>query len=83
MNKIIKHTLKTRLEDKKGSWPEELPGVLWSYNTTPRTTTGESPFSLTYGCEAMVPVEVGTGSLRRKYYEPSNNEVNHTLFGYD
>jgi len=42
INKIIKHTLKAKLEEKKGDWPEELPMVLWSYNTTPRTTTGES-----------------------------------------
>ncbi|XP_063942623.1 uncharacterized protein LOC108203423 [Daucus carota subsp. sativus] len=56
VNKIIKHTLKAKLEEKKGDWPEELPMVLWSYNTTPRTTTKESPFMLTYGCEAMVPV---------------------------
>lgn len=26
VNKIIKHTLKTKLEDKKGSWPEKLRG---------------------------------------------------------
>ena len=35
--KIIKHTLKTQLEEKEGDWPEELPMVLWSYNTTTRT----------------------------------------------
>ncbi|XP_074378382.1 uncharacterized protein LOC141719919 [Apium graveolens] len=51
------------LEEKKGAWPEELAQVLWSYNTTPRTTTRETPFSLVYGCEAMVPVEVGAGSF--------------------
>ena len=30
VNKIIKHTLKAKLEEKKGCWPEELPMVLWS-----------------------------------------------------
>lgn len=62
VNKIIKHTLKTKLEESNGNWPEELLMVLWSYNTTPRSTTRESPFVLTYGCEAMVPVEIGAGS---------------------
>ncbi|WOH00578.1 hypothetical protein DCAR_0519944 [Daucus carota subsp. sativus] len=80
VNKIIKHTLKAKLEEKKGCWPEELPMVLWSYNTTPRSTTGETPFTLTYGCEAMVPVEVGAGSFRRDNYDPENNEVNHRLY---
>ncbi|XP_074364141.1 uncharacterized protein LOC141704877 [Apium graveolens] len=80
VNKIIKHTLKTKLEEKKGTWPEELTQVLWFYNTTPRTTTGETPFSLVYGCEAMVPVEVGAGSFRRDNYDSEANEVNHRLY---
>lgn len=80
VNKIIKHTLKAKLDDSKGNWPEELPNVLWSYNTTPRSTTGETPFSLTYGCEAMVPVELGAGSFRRDNYQPEVNEVNHRLY---
>ncbi|XP_063941355.1 uncharacterized protein LOC108201357 [Daucus carota subsp. sativus] len=79
INKIIKHTLKAKLEEKKGDWPEELPMVLWSYNTTPRTTTGESPFMLTYGCEAMVPVEVGAGSFRRDHFQEEDNAVNQRL----
>nr|XP_017221509.1 PREDICTED: uncharacterized protein LOC108198257 [Daucus carota subsp. sativus] len=80
VNKIIKHTLKTKLEDSKGNWPEELPMVMWSYNTTPRTTTGESPFVLNYGCEAMVPIEVGAGSFRRDYFEKQDNDVNQRLY---
>ena len=79
VNKIIKHTLKAKLEDRKGNWPEELPNVLWSYNMTPRTTTEESPFNLTYGCEAMIPVELGAGSFRRDNFNPEVNEVNHRL----
>ncbi|XP_074374821.1 uncharacterized protein LOC141715244 [Apium graveolens] len=80
INKIIKRTLKGKLEESKGNWPEELPKVLWSYNTTPRSTTGETPFSLSYGCEAMIPVEVGSCSFRRDHYDPKANEVNHRLY---
>ncbi|XP_074342208.1 uncharacterized protein LOC141679668 [Apium graveolens] len=79
VNKIIKHTLKTKLEERKGNWPEELPKVMWSYKTTPRSTTGETPFMLTYGYEAMVPVEVSTGSLRRDRYTEEDAEVNQML----
>ena len=79
INKIIKHTLKAKLEENKGDWPEELPMVPWPYNTTPRTTTGESPYMLTYDCEAMVPVEVGRGSFRRDNFEEEANEVNQRL----
>ena len=37
---------------------EELPNVLWAYWITPRRFTGETPFSLTYGGEAVIPTEV-------------------------
>ncbi|XP_074350552.1 uncharacterized protein LOC141689923 [Apium graveolens] len=56
-----------------------MPIVLWSYNTTPRSTTGEIPFLLTYGYEAMVPVEVGAGSLRRDLVVEEDAEVNQRL----
>ena len=40
-----------------------------------RTPTGETPFNLTYGTEAIVPVEVGLTSLRREFFdEQSNND---------
>ncbi|XP_074322826.1 uncharacterized protein LOC141659798 [Apium graveolens] len=56
-----------------------MPMVLWSYNTTPRSTTGETPFLLTYGYEAMVPVEVGAGSLWRDAFIEEDAEVNQRL----
>ncbi|XP_074322882.1 uncharacterized protein LOC141659855 [Apium graveolens] len=80
INKIIKHTLKTELEETKGNWPKELPRVLWFYNTTPRTTPGESPFTLTYGCEVMVLVDIDAGSFRRDNYDPYDNEINYHLY---
>ncbi|XP_074377581.1 uncharacterized protein LOC141719098 [Apium graveolens] len=80
INKIIKHTLKAKLEECKGNWPEELPKVLWSYNTTSRSTTGESPVMLTYGYEAIVYVEVGSGSFRRDHSVEGASEVNQRLY---
>ena len=80
VNKIIKYNMKTKLEEHKRLWADELPKVLWAYKTTSRTSTGETPFSLAYGVEAMVPVEVGISSLRRETY---NQEENHTLMSYE
>jgi hypothetical protein len=73
INKIIKHLLKTKLEKKKGAWAEELPNVLWAYRTTPRTSTGESPYSLAFGTEAVLPVETGVPSLRVRCYTQEDN----------
>ena len=58
INKIIKRTLKTSLDKAKGCWPEFVPQVLWSYRTSYRTSTGETPFSFAFGTEAVVPVEL-------------------------
>ncbi|XP_019244616.1 PREDICTED: uncharacterized protein LOC109224495 [Nicotiana attenuata] len=63
-NKTILNILKKKLEDTKGLWPELLPEVLWSYRTTPKTSTGETPYSLVYGTDAMIPAEVGELSPR-------------------
>ena len=64
-NRTLLRIIKSRLVGAKGTWPEELPSVLWASRTTARTPTGKTAFSLTYGAEAVIPVEVGLTSLRR------------------
>ncbi|KAI5436161.1 hypothetical protein KIW84_022570 [Lathyrus oleraceus] len=44
-------------------WHEMLPFALHGYRTTIRTSTGETPFSLVYGMEVVLPVEVEIPSL--------------------
>ena len=73
-NKTLMNTLKKKLESRKGAWVEFLPEVLWSYRTTTRTPTGETPFALTYGTEAVIPVEIGSVSYRVEHYNPGLNE---------
>lgn len=43
-NKTIINGLKKKLENAKERCIEELPNVLWAYQTTPRRSTGETPF---------------------------------------
>ena len=66
--------IKTRLEGAKGIWPDELPSVLWAYRTTARTPTGETPFRLAYGTEAVIPAEVGLTSYRVGSYDEDKNK---------
>ena len=73
VNKIIVNGLK-RLDDAKGKWVEELSHVLWTYQTTPRRSTGETPFSITYGVEALIPLETGFPTLRTSSFTLSNND---------
>ena len=67
---------KKRLDDVNGKWVEELPHVLWTYRTTPRQSTGETPFSMTYGAEAIIPLENGFPTLRTSTFTlDGNNEL--------
>ncbi|RVW66562.1 hypothetical protein CK203_064615 [Vitis vinifera] len=43
---------------------KEAPFALWAYRTSFRTSTGATPYSLVYGMEAVLPVEIEMGSLR-------------------
>ena len=47
--------------------------VLWTYRTTPRRSTGETPFSMTYGAEAVIPLEVNFPTQRTTAFCPSAN----------
>ncbi|XP_017985369.1 PREDICTED: uncharacterized protein LOC108663961 [Theobroma cacao] len=47
-----------------GSMMKELPFALHAYRTTVRTSTGATPFSLVFGMEVVLPVEVEIPSLR-------------------
>ena len=68
--------LKKRLDDAKGRWVEELPHVLWAYRTTPRKSTRETPFSMTYGAEAVIPLENGFPTMRSSAFtSDGNNEL--------
>ena len=66
--------IKTRLEEAKGVWPDELPGVLWAYKTTIRTPMGETPFKLAYGSEVVILAEVHMANHRVTMYQDKNNE---------
>nr|KYP73559.1 Transposon Ty3-I Gag-Pol polyprotein [Cajanus cajan] len=74
-NKVILTELKKRLGAAKGAWVEELPEVLWAYRCTPQSTTKEPPFRLTYGADAMIPVEVGEPSFRRQHFHEESSNV--------
>ena len=54
VNKVISNGLKKMLDDVKGKWMEKLPNVFWTYQTTLRRSTGETPFSMTYKDKAMI-----------------------------
>ncbi|XP_022020027.1 uncharacterized protein LOC110920078 [Helianthus annuus] len=58
-NRSIVEGIKKRLGKEGVSWADKLPHDLWAHRTMPKTSTKETPFSLTYGTEAVILAEVG------------------------
>ena len=73
-NRSLLKIIKTRLEGVKGIWLEELLNILWAYTTTARIPTGETPFWLTYGSEAVILAEVGLTSYRVDNHDERKND---------
>jgi len=69
-------SLKRRLEKAKGTRADEVPRFLWAYHTTPQSTIKETPFSLVYGSDTMILVEIQESSSRFQNFvtEESNEE---------
>ena len=62
-NKNIKRILRKMVETSRDG-SEKLPFALWAYRTSFRTSTRATPYSLVYGMEVVLPVEIEIGSLR-------------------
>ncbi|RVW40905.1 hypothetical protein CK203_076966 [Vitis vinifera] len=45
-------------------WSEKLPFALWAYQTSFCTSTRATPYSLVYGMDIVLLVEIEMGSLR-------------------
>ncbi|GJW05677.1 reverse transcriptase domain-containing protein [Tanacetum coccineum] len=73
-NKSILRGIKTRLEKGGSTWAEEVPNVLWAHRTMKKTSNGETPFSLTYGTEAVIPAEIGIPTHRTSSVNEKTND---------
>ncbi|XP_048492977.1 uncharacterized protein LOC104903462 [Beta vulgaris subsp. vulgaris] len=62
-----------KLDNAKGLWVEELQLVLWSIRTTTKNSTGETPFMLVYGSEAVLPIQIEEPTLRVMLYSEDAN----------
>jgi hypothetical protein len=71
-NSMIIDGLKKRLYDenskKGGKWIHELPHVIWGLRTQSSKATGQTPFFLIYGSEAILPAEIMWKSPRVEMY---------------
>ncbi|KAI3677863.1 hypothetical protein L6452_37135 [Arctium lappa] len=78
-NKTIINSIKKRLKAAKGRWVEELLIVLWANRMTPRTSTGQTHFSLVYGCEAVLPIEAQFPIPRHTSVDHNSVDLSYNL----
>ena len=62
-NKNVKKIIAKATETYK-DWHEKLPFALYAYRTGVRTSAGETPYSLVYEMDVVLPIEVEIPSLR-------------------
>ncbi|XP_057780050.1 uncharacterized protein LOC130998653 [Salvia miltiorrhiza] len=73
VNRSICEGIKKRLNQSREKWVEELDTVLRAYRTSPKTATGEAPFTLVYGSNAVIPAEARLESYRIITYDTEHN----------
>ncbi|GJY07600.1 reverse transcriptase domain-containing protein [Tanacetum coccineum] len=65
--------IKARLGEGNKNWIKELSHVLWAHRTMIKSSHGDTPFSLTYGTEVVIPVEVGMPTYRTAVVDTVHN----------
>ncbi|GJS89077.1 reverse transcriptase domain-containing protein [Tanacetum coccineum] len=63
-NRSLGEGIKAQLDERSKEWMGELSHVLWAHRTMIKLSNGETPFSLTYGTEAVIPAEIGMPTVR-------------------
>ncbi|GJS50989.1 reverse transcriptase domain-containing protein [Tanacetum coccineum] len=73
-NRSLGEGIKARLDERSKDWIGELSHVLWAHRTMIKSSNGETPFSLTYGTEAVIPAEIGMPTLRTAEMDLTKND---------
>nr|GEX34187.1 reverse transcriptase domain-containing protein [Tanacetum cinerariifolium] len=73
-NRSLREGIKSRLGEGNKNWVEKLPRVLWAHRTMIKSSHGDTPFSLTYGTEAVIPTEIRMPTYRTLAVDVVNND---------
>nr|GEY26482.1 reverse transcriptase domain-containing protein [Tanacetum cinerariifolium] len=85
-NRSLGEGIKARLGEGNKKWIEKLLHVLWAHRTMIKSSNGDTPFSLTYGTEAVIPIEIRMPMVRGVTFRPEDfvyhsTEASHAMDG--
>ncbi|XP_059635628.1 uncharacterized protein LOC132277800 [Cornus florida] len=63
-NKVVIEIIEKMIKDKPRRWPETLLEALWAYRNSKQTSTGTTPYQLTFGHDAVLPMELKVKSTK-------------------
>ena len=80
-NKNIISIIKRKTKEKPKNWHKVHDEALWACQTSPKESTNTTPFRLTVGHDAVLPVEIYLQSTRiqRQYEIPTDHYWNMIL----
>jgi transposase InsO family protein len=68
------------LEAKGKNWHKKLPSVLWALRTNINRATRDTPFSLVYGAEAVLPPKIYLKLARVAHFNPEDQAKARELY---
>lgn len=78
-NKMVMSALKKNLASNSNKWVDELPAALWAVRTMLRGHTGETPYALVYGSEAVSLAELALPTVRVDMFNTEENIALRTM----
>ncbi|GJV72731.1 reverse transcriptase domain-containing protein [Tanacetum coccineum] len=82
-NRSLMEEIKTRLGRERKGWVDELPNVLWAHRTSLKTSNRETPYSLTFRSEAVIPAEIGMPTHRTMMIKEGNDNEEEMRLNLD
>ncbi|GJS98197.1 reverse transcriptase domain-containing protein [Tanacetum coccineum] len=73
-NQSLGEGIKARMGKENKNWMEEISHVLWAHRTMVKSSNGDTPFSLTYETEAVIPAEIEMPTFRTGEVDVTKND---------
>ncbi|GJS04113.1 reverse transcriptase domain-containing protein [Tanacetum coccineum] len=73
-NRSLGEGIKARLGEGNKNWLEELPHVIWAHRTMIKSSNDDTPFSPTYGTEAVIPAKIRMQTYRTAVVDAVHND---------